>query len=228
MWIWKCHVYGRLYNRKEGGKPPRCQWEVWGKLWASLIAQLVKNPPAMRETWVWSLAWEDPLEKGKATHSSILGLENSMDYAVHGLAKSWTQLCNFHSLTVGEQVAWGGKEGFIWGGKSNVVSKGSRGHRSSLPIPGSQGAVEWDGEFMAERTRLQRKQEEKGVLPPLKSREDFSSWNRGCNRSRCWWSKWDRLEVSLWGKRAYCPHSGLTPLHHGCADIKCPIGWVVE
>ena len=36
------------------------------------MAQLVKNPPAMRETWVRSLAWEDPLEKGKATHSSIL------------------------------------------------------------------------------------------------------------------------------------------------------------
>ena len=37
-----------------------------------LIAQLVKNPPAMWETWVWSLGWEDPLERGKATHSSIL------------------------------------------------------------------------------------------------------------------------------------------------------------
>ena len=43
-----------------------------GCLWASLVAQLVKNPPAMRETWVQSLHWEDPLEKGKATHSSIL------------------------------------------------------------------------------------------------------------------------------------------------------------
>ena len=40
--------------------------------WASLVAQLVKNPPAMRETWVQSLGWEDPLEKGKSTHSSIL------------------------------------------------------------------------------------------------------------------------------------------------------------
>ena len=36
------------------------------------MAQLVKNPPAVRETWVRSLGWEDPLEKGKATHSSIL------------------------------------------------------------------------------------------------------------------------------------------------------------
>ena len=40
--------------------------------WASLVAQVVKNLPAMRETWVRSLSWEDPLEKGKATHSSIL------------------------------------------------------------------------------------------------------------------------------------------------------------
>ena len=40
--------------------------------WASLVAQLVKNPPAMLETWVRSLGQEDPLGKGKATHSSIL------------------------------------------------------------------------------------------------------------------------------------------------------------
>ena len=39
---------------------------------ASLVAQLVKNPPAMRETWVPSLGWEDPLEKGKGIHTSIL------------------------------------------------------------------------------------------------------------------------------------------------------------
>ena len=38
----------------------------------SFVAQLVKNPPAMPETWVRSLGWEDPLENGKATHSSIL------------------------------------------------------------------------------------------------------------------------------------------------------------
>ena len=40
--------------------------------WASLVTQLIKNPPAMWETWVRSLGWEDPLEKGKATHASIL------------------------------------------------------------------------------------------------------------------------------------------------------------
>ena len=40
--------------------------------WVSLVAQLVKNLPAMLETWVQSLGWEDPLKKGKATQSSIL------------------------------------------------------------------------------------------------------------------------------------------------------------
>ena len=40
--------------------------------WASLVAQTVKNPPAMQETWVQSLGWEDPLEEGMATHSVFL------------------------------------------------------------------------------------------------------------------------------------------------------------
>ena len=40
--------------------------------WASLVAQMVKNPPATWETWVRSLGWQDPLEEGMATHSSIL------------------------------------------------------------------------------------------------------------------------------------------------------------
>jgi len=66
--------------------------------WAFLVAQLVKNPPAMRETWVQSLGCEDPLEKGKATHSSILAWR--IPWTVHGVAKSWTQLSNFHSLDV--------------------------------------------------------------------------------------------------------------------------------
>jgi len=41
--------------------------------WASLVAQRVKNSPANWETWVRSLGWEDPQEKGKATHSNIMG-----------------------------------------------------------------------------------------------------------------------------------------------------------
>ena len=61
--------------------------------WASLVAQLVKNPPTTRETWVWSLDWEDPLERGKATHSSILAW--SIPW-IHGVAESQTRLNRFH------------------------------------------------------------------------------------------------------------------------------------
>ena len=57
--------------------------------WTSLVPQLVKDPSAMWETWVRSLGWEDPLEKGKATHSSILVWRIPWT-VVHGVAKSWT------------------------------------------------------------------------------------------------------------------------------------------
>ena len=56
-------------------------------------------PPAMHETWVRSLGWEDPLEKGKATHSSILTWRIA-DCVVHAVAKSWTQLSDFHFTSV--------------------------------------------------------------------------------------------------------------------------------
>ena len=46
---------------------------------ASLVAQMVETPPAVQESRVQSLGWEDPLEKERATHSSILALENPMD-----------------------------------------------------------------------------------------------------------------------------------------------------
>ena len=57
---------------------------------ASLVAQLAKNPPTMRATWVQSLGWEDPLEKGKVTHSSILAWR--IPWIDCGVANSWTQL----------------------------------------------------------------------------------------------------------------------------------------
>ena len=61
---------------------------------ASLVAQLVKNPPEVWETWILFLVWEDPLEKGKAIHSSILAWR--IPWTVHGVTKSWTQLSDFH------------------------------------------------------------------------------------------------------------------------------------
>ena len=51
------------------GYPPQYSW-------ASLVSQLINNPPAMQENWVRSLGWEDPLQKGKTAHSSILAWRN--------------------------------------------------------------------------------------------------------------------------------------------------------
>ena len=66
---------------------------------ASLVAQMVKNLRAVWETWVRSLGWEDPLEEGMATHSSILAWRIPLDRRalwaiVPGVAKSRTQLSN--------------------------------------------------------------------------------------------------------------------------------------
>ena len=54
------------------------------RLWASLVAQLVKNPPAMWETWIWFLDWEDPLEKGKAMPTPVF-----WPGEFHGLYNPW-------------------------------------------------------------------------------------------------------------------------------------------
>ena len=67
--------------------------------WASLVAQMVKNPPAMQETWVRSLGWEDPLEEGMSTQFIILSWRIPMDRGawqttVHGVTESQTQLSN--------------------------------------------------------------------------------------------------------------------------------------
>ena len=66
---------------------------------ASLVAQLVKNPLAMQETWVQSLCWEDPLEKGTATHSSILawGLKELDTTGWLSLSLSFHPFPLFHS-----------------------------------------------------------------------------------------------------------------------------------
>ena len=75
--------------------------DVWGLPpnleGASLVAQREKNLPAVQETQVRSLGWEDPLEKEMATHSSLLAWKNPMDRgawwaAAHGVSKSPTRL----------------------------------------------------------------------------------------------------------------------------------------
>ena len=65
---------------------------------------MVKNPPAMWETWVQSLGWKDLLVEGMAVHSSILALRIPMDRGawrapVHGVAKGWTQLSDWTTTT---------------------------------------------------------------------------------------------------------------------------------
>ena len=78
------------YPGEGRGYPIQCSW-------AFLMAQMVKNSHAMQETWVQSLSWEDPMEEGMATHSSILAWRIPMDRGswqatVHGVTKSRTQL----------------------------------------------------------------------------------------------------------------------------------------
>ena len=67
----------------------------YGRVLQSDLTQIVKNPPVMQEAQVQPLGWEDPLEKGMATHSSILAWKNPMDRGgwqatVHGVTKSRT------------------------------------------------------------------------------------------------------------------------------------------
>ena len=68
--------------------------------WASLVVQMAKESPAVWETWIWSLGWEDPLEKGMAAHSSILAWRIPWTEEPGRLqstgSQSWTQLSNFH------------------------------------------------------------------------------------------------------------------------------------
>ena len=98
-WIWGSSRSwtgrpGMLQSR--GLQKARYDWATelnWCYIRASLVAQTMNNPPAMRETWVWSLGWEDPLKEGMTTHSSILAWRIPMDRGawwdtVHGVEKS--------------------------------------------------------------------------------------------------------------------------------------------
>jgi len=75
-------------------------WESVHDMLATNGAQMVKNLPAIQETWVRSLGWEDPLEKGRATHSSILAWripwteEPGGPHTVRRVAESHTRLSN--------------------------------------------------------------------------------------------------------------------------------------
>ena len=89
---WCAAVYGVAQSRTRLKQLSSSQYS-----WASLVAQLVKNPPVVQGTWVQSLDWEDLLEKEKATLSRILSWRVPWTIS-HGVTKSWTRLSMFHSL----------------------------------------------------------------------------------------------------------------------------------
>ena len=100
--------------------------------WPSLVAQLLKNLPAMQETWVWSLGWKDPLEKGMATHSSILAWRILWTLCmVHGVAKNqqgWptfsfaAELSMSHKDNLSENHWTGQRMTGLWGGSFEGVT----------------------------------------------------------------------------------------------------------
>ena len=90
----ECFISYLRTERRVGGARWSSRHEItiifyfWEVQRVSLVAQLVKNPLAMWETWIQSLGWEDSLEKATATHSSILAWRYSMDCIIYGVAKS--------------------------------------------------------------------------------------------------------------------------------------------
>ena len=107
-----------LILRNERGdslKPHRKIKHILYAVQAFLVAQVAKDPPARRETWVWSLGWEDPVEEGMATHSSVLAWRIPVDRGVwwatvHGVTNWVTK----HSYAVhmslqdlGIKLNWG-------------------------------------------------------------------------------------------------------------------------
>ena len=105
--------------------------------WASLVAQLVKNLPAMWETWVRSLGWENPLKKGKATHSSILA------WRIPWTAKNRTWLSDFHFLSLTLQYCDGFCCTWTWICHTHTcVSSLLKSLPTSLPSPSLQAVTE--------------------------------------------------------------------------------------
>ena len=187
----------------------------------SLVAQLVKNLPAMQETWVRSLGWEDPLEKGTATHSSILAWRIPWTVCiVHGVSKSWTQLSDFHFsrgwdpiqlLEVGHSssITEAIPGSFRWGARDTETWRQEKRHRCpraqkryqhstrfcSFPQPWHQ--IAWNP-LTYKETQF--------YLP---SCQDQSGWKatspdgHGCSVTKSCPALWDTMDCSLPGSSVH-------------------------
>ena len=91
----------------------------YARNWASLVAQMVKNLSAMRETWIGSLGWEDPLEEGMAAHSSILAWRIPRDREPGGLYSpwGWKESDTTEQLSIAQHMQETGKTSYWWKSK---------------------------------------------------------------------------------------------------------------
>ena len=107
--------------------------------WASLVAQLVENLPTMWETWVQFLSWEDPLEKGKATHSSILAWR--IPWTVYPWGRKESDTTERLSLSAAEKIKEGKQSRRRRVGRERAPRL-THGSYASLPgLPGSRAAL---------------------------------------------------------------------------------------
>ena len=148
--------------------------------WASLVAQLVKNPPAMWETWVSSLGWEDPLEKGKATHSSILAWRIYLDSLCNKQMSGFSgpRCCGWQGLyssAGGEQ--WSTSNTVCWhwwllGRKVRKKNKEQGGGGG-----GGRGCKQTDGEGFPEEIFPDSLRKKRALEPLVFPSMTGNSWN---------------------------------------------------
>ena len=136
--------------------------------WASLMAQMVKNLPAMWETWVWSLGRKDPLKECMVTHSSILAWRIPMDRGawqatVHGVARVKHDWATKHSTDISEWAKYVKKFVFYMNAHQRVTS--------------AEAGI---------NNQVDRMTHSVNISQPLLSNL--------CHLSMCWWTKWPRWQ----------------------------------
>ena len=150
------------------------------RTWASLVAQLVKNPPPMWETWVWSLGWEDPLEKGTATHSSILAWRIPWTQSM-GSQRVWHDWATFtfiHSNYLPKSRGWKKQ------GESDFAGE----NLTNTALPGVQGRCQGQADNLGFNTsivRRKRQDPDRDVLYTM-SDQHYSKLSRSWKTSSVW------------------------------------------